>query len=193
RTFGPILHGNFSARLYLEPHPVYGRFHIPSTTGWLKTDEYFTRVDINSHGLREREIGYDKPAGFRRVVVLGDSFVEGAEVPAEATFTRRLEPLLTDGADQPVQVVNAGVLDFGTAQEYLLLKNEALRYSPDLVVLVFYTGNDVANNSSAIDVDPSKSQRPYFQLNSRGELRLMQSRGKGAGEEGLVARLRRES
>src|SRR5215212_2971220 len=122
RTLGPILPGNYSAHLYLEPHPIYGRFHIPNSTGWVRTDEYKARIDINSRGLREREFSYAKPAGTRRIVVLGDSFVEGAEVAVDRTMTRQLERLLNERDARPTEVINAGVRAFGTGQEYLLIQ-----------------------------------------------------------------------
>ena len=193
RAFGPILPGNYSAHLYLEPHPVYGHFHVPGTSGWLKSQEYVTRVDINSRGLREREIAYDKPADIRRIIVLGDSFVAGAEVPVEATLTRRLEARLNAGGAETTQVINAGVRGFGTAQEYLLLKHEALRYSPDLVAVVFYTGNDVMNNGYWIKDSPRERDRPYFVLADDGQLRLLPFQAKRRPREGWLERLRRES
>jgi lysophospholipase L1-like esterase len=177
----------------LEPHPIYGNFHIPNTTSWLWADEYITRVDINSRGLREREIDYEKPANVRRVVVLGDSFVEGSEVQAEATLTRRLEALLSTGQGQTVQVVNAGVMAYGTGQEYLLLKHEALRYHPDLVVVVFFTGNDVADNSYRIDWQGELHRRPFFVITDRGELRQLPFQFEPRQDEGWLERLHRES
>jgi hypothetical protein len=175
--------------LYLQPHPVYGSFHIPSTTSWLWTDEYITRVDINSHGLREREIQYEKPAGVRRVVIVGDSFVEGSEVPAEATIGRRLETLLNTDRGETVEVINAGVLGYGTTQEYLLIENEALRYQPDVVILVFFPGNDLADNSYQI----MPRSRPYYTLTESGELSPLPFRPEPQLTEGWRDRLSRES
>ncbi|HVT18767.1 MAG TPA: hypothetical protein VHQ90_21610 [Thermoanaerobaculia bacterium] len=50
---------------------------------------------------------------------------------------------------------------YGTAQELLTLRHEVWRYAPDLVLLAFYTGNDVRNNERRLEQDPS---RPYFIL-----------------------------
>jgi hypothetical protein len=151
---------------YREQHPIYGIFHIPSVTSWLWTDEFITRIDVNAHGLREREIDYYKPRGLRRVVVLGDSFTEAQQVDVEEAFARRLEPLLT--ADWgPTQVINAGATGFGTAQQYLLLNHEALRYEPDVVVVVAYLENDVGENSQSI---AGGSIRPFFTTDATGQL-----------------------
>jgi hypothetical protein len=158
---------------HFELHPVYGGFHIPNTTAWQWTVEYVTRVDINSHGLREREIDYEKPPGLRRVLVLGDSFVEATEVSVEEAFPRRLEAHLGDQGGPPTQVINAGAVGYGTAQEYLLLKHEGLRYQPDLVVLLFFSGNDVSDNSQLLDYPPVRSIKPYFFVDASGALRSL--------------------
>ena len=155
---------------HFQIHPILGGFHIPNTTSWQWTVEYITRVDINSHGLREREIDYQKPPGLRRVLVLGDSFVEATEVAVEDAFPRRLEAHLTAAGGPPTQVINAGAVGYGTAQEYLLLKHEGVRYQPDVVVLVFFSGNDVADNSWQLDYPPLRRIKPYFELDPNGSL-----------------------
>jgi GDSL-like Lipase/Acylhydrolase family len=181
---------------HFELHPVYGGFHIPNTTAWQWTVEYVTRVDINSHGLREREIDYEKPPGLRRVLVLGDSFVEATEVSVEEAFPRRLEAHLGDQGGPPTQVINAGAVGYGTAQEYLLLKHEGLRYQPDLVVLLFFSGNDVSDNSQLLDYPPVRSIKPYFFVDASGALRSLpfELPDLSASQAGtLRQRLRRES
>ncbi|MFN0074546.1 MAG: alginate O-acetyltransferase AlgX-related protein [Chloroflexota bacterium] len=193
RTFGPVLPGNYSAHLYLEPHSIYGRFHTPGTIGWIRTSEYMTRVEINSQGLRERELAYLKPAGMRRVVVLGDSFVEGAEVAVTDTLPRQLESYLNTTGEDQTEVINAGVRAFSTGQEFLLLQHEMVRHQPDLVVLVFYGGNDVANNSARIEHNLTGARKPYFALGRDGRLRALSFSPKKQKDEGIVERLRRES
>ena len=158
---------------HFEVHPILGGFHIPNTTTWQWTVEYVTRVDINSHGLREREIEYQKPPGLRRVLVLGDSFVEATEVAVEEAFPRRLEAHLQAAGGTATQVLNAGAVGYGTAQEYLLLKHEGVRYQPDLVVLLFFSGNDVADNSWTLDYPPIRAIKPYFELDASGALRAL--------------------
>ena len=165
RAFGPILPGRYSSGLHQEPHPVYGRFQIPNTSGWYRADEFVSRVRFNGLGLREREIPATKPASERRVLVLGDSFVQGVEVNVEHTLTRRLEERL-QSAGQPATVINAGVAGFSTDQELLLLDNLGWSLQPDVVVLVFYLGNDVTENSS----DLTKLRKPHFRLTPDGRL-----------------------
>jgi hypothetical protein len=85
-------------------------------------------------------------------------------------------------AGRRVEVINFGVSGYGTAQEYLMLQSTAIRYRPDLVLLQFTNGNDVRNNSFALE---EEKERPFFMLGADGELRLDES---FAGSPSFVAR-----
>ncbi len=95
-------------------------------------------VAINSHKLRDREIDFAKPAGIRRVLMLGDSLTFGWGVPAEATTSRLLEKALNASGDKSWQVINAGVGNYNTAQEVAYFMREGHRYDPDVVVLNYF-------------------------------------------------------
>ena len=167
RLFGPILPGSYRTGTDLVAHPVFGHFHQPHVVVWRRTSEFVAEERINSRGLRERELPYEKPADARRVLVLGDSFVEAVQVEAGLTLTAHLESLLhRDGS--PTEVINAGVGGFGTAQEWLFFREEGHRYQPDLVLLVFYLGNDVRNNSHKLDNDARLRTEPYFTVGPDG-------------------------
>jgi hypothetical protein len=70
-------------------------------------------------------------------VVLGDSFAWGYGVGDDEVFTEVLASLLPT-----VEVVNLGVTAYGTQQELDYLRQEGVRYSPDIVLLSFVL-NDV--------------------------------------------------
>lgn len=171
RVYGPFLPGRYSPHMYSAPHPLYGFARVPGMVGWVKSEEFLSRVAINSRGLREREIDYPKAAGTSRVLVLGDSFVEGVQVKPEETFTRGLESLLRERAGGPIEVINAGSGGWGTAQEFEFLRHEGVRYQPDVVVLVFYTGNDITDNSFRIKGNVRNLRKPYYALRD-GKLEL---------------------
>src|SRR5688500_8644599 len=90
----PVVHSLTSIATFQTYHPVYGFFHRPGASGWIETPEFTSYVSFNSRGLRDREIELPKPPGGYRVLVLGDSVVEGAQVPVDATVSRRLATLL---------------------------------------------------------------------------------------------------
>jgi hypothetical protein len=79
-----------------------------------------------------REIPYEKPAGVRRVLVLGDSFTFGQDVSDDETYCHQLERLLP-GAE----VLNLGVHGYGHDQMLLYLQEEGAKYRPDVVLLGF--------------------------------------------------------
>jgi len=136
------------------PDPVRGARLIPGRAGWWTQEEreFVVPVQINALGLRDTERAYAKPAGVFRVLVLGDSFVEAMHVPLQDTFPRLLESRLrTAVGDMRVEVISAGVSGYGTASEVLYFEDEGKRFAPDLVVLAFYPGNDVKNNSPTLE------------------------------------------
>src|SRR5215470_14451543 len=97
-------------------------------------------VRNNTLGLRDVE-----PAGARKptVLFLGDSFVWGYDVEANERFTELLRDKLP-----AARIVNAGVPGYGTDQEYLMLARIWSAVNPDVVVLMFCTGNDRLDNSA---------------------------------------------
>jgi tetratricopeptide (TPR) repeat protein len=92
-------------------------------------------ITTNSHGQRDEERSFAKRPGTRRVIVLGDSIVEGHEIcDLDDTISRQLERLYDDGN---VEVLNFGVSGYCTRAEVELLETKGLRFDPDDVVLVF--------------------------------------------------------
>jgi lysophospholipase L1-like esterase len=158
-TEGAIRFGALEKEVFWQPHEHFGWTHIPGREGLWFSDEFRVHVTINSKGLRNRETPYDKPAGTKRILVLGDSMTEGLQVPGEATFSSRLESRLNGPGRPPVEVINGGVSHYGTSNELLFYRHEGSRYQPDVVILAFLTTNDVMNNSHELG-----GQSPYFTL-----------------------------
>ena len=177
RVLGPSVPGLSSVTsiaTFQTYHPIYGFFHRPGAAGWIRTPEFSSYVAINSRGLREREIEPAKPPGTFRVLVLGDSFVEGAQVPIERTISRQLEDRLTPLVSRPIQAINAGNAGFGTAQELLFLEHDGRAYAADLVVLVYFIDNDLSDNSVAVARARrlATNRRPFFLPAEGGGLTL---------------------
>lgn len=107
--------------------------------------DYRITVRTNSKGIRaDREIPYEKGDGIKRVVLLGDSFAMGCGVNIEETFSSQLERCLKENSVN-AEVVNLGTPSFGNAEELILLKEEGLKYHPDLVLLAWHP-SDYAEN-----------------------------------------------
>lgn len=148
QTYGSIgpLSGEHVVRI---PHPTRGWALLPGGSAHQRNLDFDVPIDINDKGLRDRPHDYPKPGGVRRIVVLGDSFMEAYQVALESSLPFLLEERL---ADRSFEVVNLGVGGYGTAQELRTLQEEGLRYAPDIVVLAFYTGNDIQNNSRRLQI-----------------------------------------
>lgn len=139
-----------------EPRREFGWGHIAGARGWTQgclrgRRQWRTYVRINDAGLREREIPSTRDGRFR-ILVLGNSFMEGLQVVDEDLFSRRLEMQL-DAAASPgtrLEVINAGTSGWGTDNALLYYRHEGWRYAADLVVLAFNTGNDVMENHDAL-------------------------------------------
>lgn len=141
-----------------------GFAHRPGAEGWWRR-EGKAYVRINRDGLRDHSHTGAKPAGTVRVAVLGDSYAEALQVPQEDAFWAVLEREMERCPafrGRNVEAINFGVSNYGTAQELLMLRKRAWAYSPDIVVLAFFTGNDIRNNSLALADDTRI--RPFFVL-----------------------------
>ena len=101
---------------------------------------------INKSGFRDVDFPVDKGSA-QRIMVLGDSNTFGWGVTMEDTFPKVLERQLR-GKGLDVQVINAGVYGYNTRQEVLFLKDELLRYKPDLVIMAFHPNDTQVNGVS---------------------------------------------
>ena len=135
----------------------------PGTHGWYRR-EGESYVRINHDGFRGPDYPKVKPPDVVRVAVIGDSYTEAIQVPEDKTFTdvvgRKLaeSPLLKG---KRVEAMNFGVDGYGTAQELITLNRKVWAYSPDIVVLGIFLGNDVRNNSVVLEGDQCRPFEVY--------------------------------
>ena len=102
-------------------------------------------LKTNSYGLRGDEVTVPKPSGVFRIVCLGDESVLAPETPKADSFVDRLQQLLQDQWQRPVEVINAGVPGYCPLLSYLQFKHSLLVLQPDLVILNFDM-SDVADD-----------------------------------------------
>ena len=139
---------------------------IPGMNGWY-TKESRTFVSINSDGFRDDEHAVAKPEGALRVAVIGDSYVEGFQVPDDQLFTT----FLADEVQKcggfgggKLEILKFGVSGYGTGQELLVLRDKVWKYKPDIVLLLITTNNDITDNSRYFKKVPI----PYFRIGEGG-------------------------
>ncbi|KFF41857.1 MAG: GDSL-like Lipase/Acylhydrolase [Candidatus Atelocyanobacterium thalassa isolate SIO64986] len=122
-------------------------------------------VSINKSGLRDKNYTKKKTKNTFRIVVIGDSFAEAIQLDKDKTFWSLVEQKLSKCqklSKKNIEVINFGVGDYGTAQEYTTLKYHASQFSPDLVLLAVFTDNDVINNSKILS--PKNRFSPFLKL-----------------------------
>jgi hypothetical protein len=152
----------------LRFHPLLGWEKVPRHERRARRYEVDVVFKYNSLGLRGPERDYRKPAGARRVLVLGDSFAEGFFAGESATVPAVLEQRLTAAGCAPCEVINGGTAGYSTDQEYLFYREEGRRYGADVVVLMVYY-NDLLSNTIATGV--GGGPKPLFALDGEA-LRL---------------------
>jgi len=140
----------------------------PNVEGWVD-GEARVFYKTNSHGMRDVEHEILKTPGVVRVAVLGDSFTEGYPVSVEESFCQKMGLELVHrrafgGAG--IEILNFGVVGYGTTQEWLALKTRVWQFSPDIVLLAFYAGNDLRENSEDFCAKWSTS-RPFYRVSGR--------------------------
>jgi hypothetical protein len=118
---------------YLTSDPVLHHRGRPGLSTSVSGKPFVT----NSLGLRDREYANTKPPGTVRLLMLGDSFTEGAGLLPEETVAKRVERALGARGCESYEVVNAGVASYSPILEYLLLQRLAPVLKPDVVVLNF--------------------------------------------------------
>lgn len=120
-----------------KPHSRY----VGSVTGNLVTN-----LDLPSPQIYKVDVAYDHH-GFRNdvdlqsadVVVIGDSFVEGAETAQRDTLVAVMARRMG------LTAANLGQSGYGPQQELVVLRRYGLPLKPRAVVWVFFGGNDLSN------------------------------------------------
>lgn len=109
--------------------------------GWINLPDFVglslgAQVRHNHLGLRGPNRPTTKPAGWKRVVVLGDSSIYGQGVSEGQTFSALLESSLkAKRKGGMVEVINAGVPAYSSLQSLHQLQQVLSPFSPDLVVI----------------------------------------------------------
>lgn len=136
------------ARVVLGIQPTVEPIQLSHQLGWEWTPGYDAvetdhgvsyRMTISRQGLRDKEIAVPKLPHTYRIIALGDSITEGPGVELDETFVKLLErSLQVENPGCTIEVINAGIEDYGTQQELIWLRERGLVYEPDLLILNIY-------------------------------------------------------
>lgn len=124
-----------------EAVDTLGWTHRPGVNTTINTGEGTVRLLTDRDGYRVGVTG--RIEGNKRILLLGDSFMEALQVEYEQSLPGLLEARLAARLGQPVAVRNTGVGGWDPPQ-YLVAERRALaRERFDLVLVAVYLGNDV--------------------------------------------------
>ena len=120
---------------------IYYKFDIyDSSKGWiskpnLRDMKVFENkvLNTNSKGLRgTKEYAYSKNPDKIRILILGDSFTFGDKVSDNETYSNYIQELLPH-----TEIINTGMHGYGHDQMLVLLREEGVRFNPDIIILGF--------------------------------------------------------
>lgn len=161
---GCLLPMELAAQAYAYFHPSYEvlAWQPDRDMGWKLVphlhwiwagNDWFARdfvvpLAANSYGFLDLERKEEKPADTIRIALLGDSFVEAAQVSFEKTAGHLLEEKMNGRAKESLEklphfeVLNFGISCFGVGQYLLAWEKYASRFEPDYVFL-FVSGRQM--------------------------------------------------
>jgi lysophospholipase L1-like esterase len=153
----------------LVTDPVVGKRFTPGFRGRVFVDEAGREVDlrINADGFPGPDWPRAKARGALRLAVIGDSMTAAVATEEHRRFVALLQGALDAvSPGQSVEVLNFGVSSASTGSELVTWRTVASGYAPDVVLLAFFTGNDLGDNSVRL----TRAPRVYFDLDASGRL-----------------------
>ncbi len=129
---------------------------------FLKPNQHYPTININSHGFRGPEIMQEKPVNTYRIFVLGGSTGFGSGSTSDETaIPGFLQKKFNEAnLNVRVEVINAGISAFESFAETYYIKNKLIHFEPDLFI-VYDGGNDAwltefEVNSNGNIIEPKK-------------------------------------
>ena len=108
-------------------------------------DNIRARYAYNNYGFRDEDI-VEPTSNEPRIVLLGDSFLECLELEYDDIYHEIVERQIQQAVDEKSQVIILGAQGYSTSQELLAFRKYEELLHADVVLTVFYTGNDFKNN-----------------------------------------------
>lgn len=151
--------------------PVVGPRRYPNQRGqYLLGDHLRGRYRFNAQGWNHpRDYQMTRPAGIRRVCIIGDSYVEALQVDVNDAMFCVAEAAMNNSGRKTewYAFANSG---WGTSHEHQLIRHYVLDYQPNLVIL-FFVQNDPFDFSPYLR--PIAASEPRFWLDEEGRLQQM--------------------
>jgi hypothetical protein len=137
--------------------PVYDTLDVNPGVKFFWPD--YVYFPLNNLGYRDRNFVLSKSPHTYRIMVVGDSFTEGAGCRREDTFSRVLErrlnqDLQSSNCEDQVEVYNLGVCGANTVEEVQRILKEAPILKPDLIILAYFPNDPEVHPLDLKTYDP---------------------------------------
>ncbi|MFQ5690914.1 MAG: SGNH/GDSL hydrolase family protein [Gemmatimonadota bacterium] len=132
--------------------PDVGHVYRPNYSQILQTREWRQAWHSNGEGLRADHDYGPRRRGVHRILIVGDPFTVGDQVPLDSTYPGVIQRLMDERfGPGAVEVLNAGFPAYGTVNEARFIRKFGPGLQPDLVV-VGMTPNDLVENFDPLRV-----------------------------------------
>ena len=164
--FNSVYHSPIEKRWY----HIYDPHKMSSQT----LQEYAYSIYANNEGLLDTEFTVSKAPHTFRILVIGDSFIQGMGASVDSTCPKQLERILKEhfNGTPDIEVWNCGIGGSDPVYEFLLLKNRLLQYKPDYIIeelnatditdVIQRGGSGRFNADSTVSYRPAPSIEPLY-------------------------------
>jgi lysophospholipase L1-like esterase len=136
----PKVYTNQFLPFFVDNDKVFGAWHYANTTTRHIGQCWNVEYQFNSYGARDDE--RQKISEKKRILFLGDSFIEGYGIEKDKRLSNLIEK------DMNIECLNFGTSgSFGTTQMRLLYESKAKDFSHNAVVLSFFPFNDLLDDN----------------------------------------------
>lgn len=112
--------------------------HYPNSVIQTTAGPVFAEWITNSQGFHDKEHDFGRSADNVRIVTIGDSFLDG---PQQEPLPFHLDTLLKK-KHRGTEVINLSRPGIDTNLYYVLFKHGLRSYSPDIIIVFIFEGND---------------------------------------------------
>ena len=125
---------------------------------YFEPNQYLENISINNQGIRGKEISNEKPDNVFRIFVVGGSTTFGNYASSDSTtIPANLQSMMKKiETNKEIEVYNLGVFARSSFEEVYDLKQNFLKYEPDLI-LVYDGWNDLYENFNQFEEDKTTS------------------------------------
>lgn len=122
--------------------------------------------NINSYGIRNKELSVQKDSNIIRIMALGDSYVWGDGLSNDDLITVKLESILNKKTNKNFEVINTGKGGYNTQDEYEQLLRLYSVYNPDIVIQFFFTNDILSTDEDNLVTDSKVKFNMWLRKNS---------------------------